>query len=208
MPESPPVVPGAPGEMAVIEATRRWVDRAVIGLNLCPFAKAVQARGRVRYRVSAATDEEALLADLAGELQHLAATDPAHTDTTLLIHPQVLGDFRAYNRFLGVADAALAALGLEGEIQVASFHPRYRFAGTRADAVENHTNRSPYPMLHLLREASIEAAVAAVPDAADIYRRNVQTLRRLGHAGLQHVLAAAPVPAAAGAAAPPPAPRA
>ena len=121
--------------------------------------------------------------ELATELQQLAAADPHLLDTTLLIHPQVLQDFEAYNDFLDVADALLDELGLEGELQVASFHPDYRFAGTRAHAIDNFSNRSPYPTLHLLREASIERAVAAFPDTADIYARNIETLKRLGHAG-------------------------
>lgn len=173
----------------VVAATRRWVDRAVIGLNLCPFAKAVQVRGQVRYVHCPATTPQALQAALADELQALARADPAVCDTTLLIHPGVLGDFRAFNDFLDVADATLEALGLAGVLQIASFHPQYRFAGTTRDAIENHTNRSPYPVLHLLRESSIDAAVAAFPDAADIYERNIETLRRLGRAGWRRLFA-------------------
>lgn len=173
----------------VVVATRRWVERAVIGLNLCPFAKAVQVRGQVRYVHCPATTPQALQAALADELQALARADPAACDTTLLIHPGVLGDFLAFNDFLDVADATLEALGLVGVLQVASFHPHYRFAGTARDAIENHTNRSPYPVLHLLRESSIDAAVAAFPDAADIYERNVETLRRLGRAGWRRLFA-------------------
>ena len=167
----------------VVVATRRWVERAVIGLNLCPFAKAVQVRGQVRYVHCPATTPQALQAALADELQALARADPAACDTTLLIHPGVLGDFLAFNDFLDVADATLEALGLVGVLQVASFHPHYRFAGTARDAIENHTNRSPYPVLHLLRESSIDAAVEAVPDAESIYLRNLETLRRLGADG-------------------------
>lgn len=168
---------------AVLAASRRWLERAVIGLNLCPFAKAVHVRGQIRWVVSDARDATALAEALRDELLALHAADPEAIDTTLLIHPQVLGDFRDFNAFLGVADALIAALGLEGEIQVASFHPRYRFAGTRADHIGNATNRSPYPTLHLLREASVERGVAAFPDAASIYERNVETLERLGAAG-------------------------
>jgi len=163
--------------------TRAWVDRAVIGLNLCPFAKAVQVRGQVRYAVSDATDAEALLADLVAELQALAAADPLQLDTTLLIHPRVLTRFADYNRFLGVAEAALAALGLEGVLQIASFHPQYRFGGTRSADITNATNRSPHPVLHLLREASIDRAVAAFPQAEAIYEANQRTLRTLGPDG-------------------------
>lgn len=167
----------------VIAATRHWVETAVIGLDLCPFARAVHASGLIRYAVSAATTTELLLADLLCALQDLNAADPAEVETTLLIHPWVLDDFLDYNDFLDVADAAVADLGLEGVLQVASFHPQYQFAGTTPDDIENYTNRSPYPILHLLREASVERAVAAFPDAAQIYEKNVATLRLLGHAG-------------------------
>lgn len=170
---------------AVIADTRRWLERAVIGLGLCPFAKGVLLRDQVRFVVSRATDAEALAADLAAELQHLAAADPEALDTTLLVHPQVLQDFDDYNDFLDVVDAVVAELGLEGELQVASFHPDYRFADVDADDITNCSNRAPYPTLHLLREASIERAVAAFPDAASIYERNIDTLRRLGWAGWQ-----------------------
>lgn len=166
-----------------ITATREWLERAVIGLNLCPFAKAVHAKGQIRWAVSPARDEEALLADLERELETLAESDPVAIDTTLLIHPFVLGDFLEYNDFLDRADDAVRRLGLEGAIQVASFHPEYRFADAEPDAVENCTNRSPYPTLHLLREASVERAIAAFPDAESIYERNIETLRALGHAG-------------------------
>lgn len=167
----------------IVDATRGWLERAVIGLNLCPFAKAVHVHGRIRYYVSAAATTEQLLADLTHELQALHAADPEVCETTLLIHPQVLGDFLDYNDFLDVADAALVSLGLEAELQVASFHPDYRFARSAQDDIENYSNRSPYPMLHLLRQSSIDRAVAAFPDAADIYERNIETLRRLGHEG-------------------------
>jgi hypothetical protein len=155
----------------------------VIGLDLCPFARAVHARGQIRWVVTPAATPEELLADLLGELRTLAGADPAAIDTTLLIHPAALGDFLDYNDFLAVADAALADLGLEGMLQIASFHPRYQFAGTAPDDVENCTNRSPYPILHLLREASVERAVAAFPDADAIYEKNIATLRRLGTDG-------------------------
>ena len=155
----------------------------MIGLDLCPFARAVHARGQIRWVVTPAATPEALLAELLAELRTLAAADPAAVDTTLLIHPAVLADFLDYNDFLAVADAAVADLGLEGVLQIASFHPRYQFAGTAPDDVTNHTNRSPYPILHLLREASVERAVAAFPDAAAIYEKNVATLRRLGLEG-------------------------
>jgi hypothetical protein len=166
-----------------IAATRRWLERAVIGLNLCPFAKAVHLKQQIRWVESAATNPETLRDELLRELELLRDTPTEQVETTLLIHPQVLGDFDDYNDFLDVADAALVQLGLEGELQIASFHPDYRFAGTEPDDIENHSNRSPFPTLHLLRESSIERAVAAFPDAADIYERNIETLQRLGHAG-------------------------
>jgi uncharacterized protein len=168
---------------SVVAATRRWLEAAVIGLNLCPFARAVHIRNQIRYTVSAATAPEALLADLIAELQALVAAPPEQIETTLLIHPDVLTDFLDYNYFLGVAEATVADLGLEGVIQIASFHPRYQFAGTAEDDIENYTNRSPYPLLHLLREASVERAVAAFPDAAEIYEKNIETMRALGIEG-------------------------
>ncbi len=172
-----------------IAATRRWLERAVIGLNLCPFAKAVHVKDQVRFVLSEAATPDALLQELAEELAWLADTDPEVVDTTLLVHPRVLEDFGDYNDFLDQADAAIDALGLEGEIQVASFHPDYRFAGTAPDDPGNLTNRSPHPMLHLLREASIDRAVAAYPDPDVIVERNIATMERLGAAGYRALLA-------------------
>lgn len=169
----------------VIAATQRWLEVAVIGLNLCPFAKAVHVKRQVRYVVTEAADADALLPVLRDELRLLADADPRDIETTLLIHPQALGDFIDYNAFLGRADRALRKDGHEGRLQIASFHPAYAFADGPPDDVANCTNRSPHPMLHLLREASIERAVAAFPGAADIYERNIATLRRLGHEGWQ-----------------------
>ena len=171
-----------------IAATRRWLQRAVIGLNLCPFAKAVQAKDQIRFVLSEATTAEELLEELATELAWLNDTDPAVVDTTLLIHPRVLTDFHDYNDFLDQADAAIDALGLEGEIQVASFHPDYQFSGTDFDDAGNCTNRSPYPMLHLLREASVERAVAAFPEPDAIVDRNIETLEGLGVEGYRRLL--------------------
>ena len=171
-----------------IAATRRWLERAVIGLNLCPFAKAVHAKGQVRFVLSDATTPEALLAQLGEELLLLRDADPEAIDTTLLVHPGVLGDFLDYNDFLDQADALVEALGLEGVLQVASFHPDYRFAGTAPDEPGNCSNRSPYPMLHLLREASVDRAVAAYPDPDVIVRRNIETLERLGIEGYRRLL--------------------
>ena len=180
----------------VIAATREWLEKAVIGLNLCPFAKAVHAGNQIRYAVSDAQTLEALLADLGRELQMLAAADRADVETTLLIHPRVLVDFVDYNDFLDIADAAVEELGFVGTIQVASFHPQYRFADTEPDAIENFSNRSPWPMLHLLREESVERAIAAFPDVARIPERNIETLRSIGHDGWRRLgLAAPPEPA-------------
>jgi len=172
----------------VVAATQGWLDAAVIGLNLCPFAGAVRTSNRIRFAVSGARNIDALFDDLQEELKLLAAADPAQIETTLLIAPNVLGDFLDFNDFLDVADEAVAELELEGEIQVASFHPDYRFAATEADDVTNCTNRSPFPTLHLLREESIERAVEGYGDTAEIFERNVETLRRLGWEGWRKVM--------------------
>ncbi|HEY4367049.1 MAG TPA: DUF1415 domain-containing protein [Steroidobacteraceae bacterium] len=172
---------------AVIAATRNWLQKAVIGLGLCPFAAEPYRRERIRYRVSEQDSAAGLIEELCEELQALQAADPDECETTLLIHPHVLTDFLDYNDFLDDADAAVRGLGLEGELQVASFHPAYQFAGTAPQDVENCTNRSPYPMLHLLREASVERAVAGFPDADRIPDRNVETLRQLGRDGWQRL---------------------
>ena len=166
-----------------IADTRRWLERAVIGLNLCPFAKAVHAKGQVRYVLSEATTPEALLEQLGEELLLLRDTPAEQVDTTLIVHPGVLQDFLDYNDFLALADDLVAQLGLEGELQVASFHPQYQFAGSEPDDIANFTNRAPHPTLHLLREASVERAVAAYPDPDVIVDRNIATLRDLGRAG-------------------------
>ena len=163
-----------------IAATSKWLDRAVIGLNLCPFAKSVQVKKQVRYVVSDATDTNALLVDLERELQHLAAVLPEETDTTLLIHPYVLGDFDDFTDFLDLVEVVVRLQGLAGVLQVAHFHPDYCFADAEPDDIGNYTNRAPYPTLHLIREASIDRAVAAFPDASQIYERNIETLTRMG----------------------------
>ena len=168
---------------AVIAATKTWLERAVIGLNLCPFAKAVHVKNQVRYVVSQATTQEELLTDFLNELEFLAEVPSEKTDTTLLIHPGVLTDFLDYNDFLDVTDEALNDMDLEGELQVAGFHPQYQFAETQPDDIENFTNRSPYPMLHLLRESSVAMAVSAFPEADKIFDKNIETLRKLGHQG-------------------------
>ncbi|WP_137922961.1 DUF1415 domain-containing protein [Cupriavidus sp. 2SB] len=162
---------------------RHWLTRAVIGLNLCPFAKSVHVKGQVRYVVSDATRDEDLLDELERELTLLVESDPEAIDTTLLIVPHALSDFLAYNDFLYVADQLLQSLRLDGTLQIASFHPQYRFEGTGPDDIENYTNRAPYPIFHLLREDSIARAAEVFPEAEDIYERNMETVRRLGHAG-------------------------
>jgi hypothetical protein len=166
-------------ELALAE-TRAWVEHAVIGLHLCPFARAPQVKGQIRYVASAARDPEDLLADLVGELNRLAAEPAERVETTLLIHPQVLTDFADHNQFLSVAEAALEALELDGVIQIASFHPDYRFAGSAPGDIANATNRSPYPTLHLLREDSVERALASFAHPEAIYEANIATMERLG----------------------------
>jgi hypothetical protein len=180
-------MPETPSPEQVVAETRAWIEQAVIGLDLCPFAKVPYAKKQVRYAVSAAETPHELLAHLAEELERLSAADPEEIETTLLIHPWVLADFLDHNDFLEVAEAAVEELGFSGEIQVASFHPRYQFAGTAPDDPENGTNRSPYPTLHLLREASVERAVAAFGDTSIIYEKNIETLRRLGREGWERL---------------------
>ncbi len=172
-------------EAAVIAAMREWIEKAVIGLNLCPFAKAVYVKNQVRFVVSRAPHLDGFLEDLDRELDFLAAADPAEVDTTLLIHPSLLSDFLDFNDFLQLAEAAVDEHGLEGVIQIASFHPAFQFEGTAPDDIGNYTNRAPFPTLHLLREASIERAVAAFPGAGTIYERNIGTLQKLGIEGWQ-----------------------
>jgi len=169
----------------VIAATQRWVERAVIGLNLCPFAKGVQAKGLVHYAVSEAGDAQALLVDLKQALLDLQAREPDRRDTTLLIAPSALPDFLDFNDFLDRASRLLRKMRLDGVFQIASFHPQFQFAEAAPNDISHFTNRAPYPILHLLREESIDRAVAAFPDAALIYERNMETLRALGHAGWQ-----------------------
>lgn len=171
------------GDEAVVAAMRQWIEKAVIGLNLCPFAKAVYVKNQVRYVVSRAPHLDGLLEDLDRELDFLAAADPEEIDTTLLIHPALLADFLDFNDFMQLAEAAVGEHGLDGVIQIASFHPAFQFEGTDPDDMGNYTNRAPFPTLHLLREASIERAVAAFPEAGRIYERNIETLEALGQTG-------------------------
>jgi hypothetical protein len=169
----------------MVQDTLRWLERAVIGLNLCPFAKSVYVKGQVHCAVSSAVTLEALRDDLIQELKDLVALDASVRDTSLLIVQNLLQDFYDYNDFLNVADDCLLALDLEGEIQIASFHPHYQFAGTDENDITNFTNRSPYPTLHLIREASIDRAVAAFPEAEAIFEVNMATLNQLGLEGWQ-----------------------
>ena len=175
-------------EDAALHATRAWVEHAVIGLNLCPFAKAVNAKGQVRLVVSGASTPQELLEELAQEMTLLDQADPALIDTTLLVHPQVLGDFLDFNDFLGDAEALLETLELDGVLQVASFHPDYQFADAAADDMGNCSNRSPWPTLHLLREESLDRAIEAFPDPEAIFGANIRRLRELGPAGWRRLL--------------------
>jgi hypothetical protein len=175
-------------EAAELVATRRWLERAVIGLNLCPFAKAVYVKRQVRFVLSDAELEDDLLEELGEELLRLRDTPAEDIDTTLLVHPRVLNDFLEYNDFLDRVDALIEALELDGVLQVASFHPDYRFADSEADDPGNCTNRAPYPTLHLLRESSIDRAVAAYPDADVIVERNLRTMEAVGSGGFRKLL--------------------
>ncbi|MFN4351456.1 MAG: DUF1415 domain-containing protein [Hylemonella sp.] len=182
MTPSQDILPAAFAE-AVRQDMQIWLERAVIGLNLCPFAKSVHVKGQIHWVVSPARDVQGVLDDLARELQELQVSDPAQRDTTVLVLPLCLADFLDFNDFLAQADAVLTELGLQGELQIASFHPQFQFAGTETDDISNYTNRAPYPALHLLREASIDRAVEAFPEAEAIYEKNMQVLEQLGHDG-------------------------
>jgi hypothetical protein len=170
-------------EKQIIALPSTWIEKVVIGLNLCPFAKPVHTKGQIHYLLSQARDESALTTDLRYSMQNLIAASSDSMDTCLLIHPWVLSDFFDYNNFLNIADEILDELDLIGVLQVASFHPRYQFAGTSEDDVTNCTNRSPFPMLHLLREESLDKATDALPDANVIVNRNLETMTSLGHEG-------------------------
>jgi len=170
----------------IIASVRQWVEQLIVGYNLCPFAKRELVRDRVRFFVSPAQDEEQLLVDLETELALLSADEGI--ETTLLITPQVLQDFFDFNQFLGRADQRVAQLKLKGVFQIASFHPDYQFGGTEPDDAENYTNKSPYPVLHLLRETSLDEAIANYPDAESIPERNIEQLERMGADQLRHLL--------------------
>ncbi len=177
-----------PDAAHAVSRTRRWLAHAVVGLNLCPFAKAVMAKGQVHYAVTAATGWTDLLEALEREVDDLLAADPAARDTTLLIAPEALPDFFEFNGFMGEAERLLARRELEGVLQLAHFHPRFEFAGVDPDDVAHHTNRAPYPTLHLLRADSIARAVQAFPDASAIYEANIAALRGMGHAGWEQLM--------------------
>lgn len=173
--------------VAVAETVRQemtaWLERAVIGLNLCPFAKGVHVKGQIHWVLSPAREVRTLRQELARELQDLHGSDPEQRDTTMLVVPGCFADFLGFNAFLDEADAVLDELGLQGVLQIASFHPQFQFAGTDAEDITNYTNRAPYPTLHLLREASIDRAVEAFPQAESIYEKNMELLKQMGHAG-------------------------
>lgn len=167
----------------VLRRTQAWIEHVVLGLSLCPYAKQPWQQDRVRLQLTQARDADALLARLADELRFLADADPAEVETTLLIAPHMLASFEDFLDFMDLAEACVEALDLEGEIQVASFHPDFQFGDAPADDAAHATNRSPYPTLHLIREASIEAAVAAHPDPDRIWQRNLEVMRQLGPDG-------------------------
>lgn len=175
-----------------VRAMREWVEKAVIGLNLCPFAKSVYVKNQVRFVVSQAKHLDGFLEDLDRELVFLAEADPAEVDTTLLIHPTLLPDFLDFNDFTLIAESAVAEHDLEDVIQVASFHPRFQFADTQPDDIANYTNRAPFPTLHLIRVASLERAAETFPDAEEIFGRNIETLNKLGLAGWRELGLAEP----------------
>jgi uncharacterized protein len=177
-----------PDNDTIAAATRAWLEKVVIGLNLCPFAKAVYVKQQVRIVVSRARNSDALLEDLERELRFLAEIDPEQIDTTLLVHPGALQDFLDYNDFLDVCDSVVEELELDGILQVASFHPQYQFADTEIDDIANFTNRSPYPTLHLLREESVTLAVETFPNVDEIYEKNIATMRRLGKESLEKLM--------------------
>ena len=183
--DTPTAAADAATDAIVVQDMVRWLERAVIGLNLCPFAKGVHTKGQIHYAVSAATDGRELLQDLQRELEALAEASPEKRDTTLLIAPRCMEDFLDFNDFLELADEMLDVLDLGGILQIASFHPQFQFDGTEVDDITNATNRAPYPTLHLIREESLDAAVEAFPEAEMIYERNMEVLRELGTAGWQ-----------------------
>ncbi len=172
-----------PDSATVTDHTRQWLEKAVIGLNLCPFAKAPHVKNLVRISVSQARHLDGFLEDLDRELQLLGDTPADELETTLLVHPTLFPDFDTFNQMLDIADAAVVDNGLEGIVQIAPFHPDFQFEGTNSDDIGNYTNRSPYPTLHLIREDSIAKAAQAFPDASAIFERNIALLEKMGHEG-------------------------
>ena len=167
----------------VLNQTRYWLEKAVIGLNLCPFAKAVYVKNQVRLVVSHARHADDLLEELDRELDLLVATPATEIDTTLLIHPTLFEDFLDFNDFLEIAEGVVDEHELDGVVQLASFHPKFQFDGTGPDDIGNYTNRAPFAMLHLLREDSVEKAVEAFPEAESIFEQNIATLEKIGPEG-------------------------
>lgn len=172
----------------IIKSTEDWLVKAVIGLNLCPFAKPVHLRKAIRFVVSKAHDEESVMNDLADELIYLSEADSKVCETTLLILPKILSDFVDFNDFMELADQLLEEMDLTGTFQIANFHPFYQFAGTEPNDIENYTNRSPYPILHLIREASIEEALKSVRNPDEIFENNISTMKKLGHDGWRKLM--------------------
>jgi hypothetical protein len=174
------------GSETILATVRAWVDTLVVGLNLCPFAKRELVAARVRFVATDASTQEQLLTALYAELALLNADDSI--ETSLLVHPEVLTDFLDYNDFLDLVDMLIEDMGLDGVIQIASFHPDYQFGGTQIDDAENYTNRAPYPLLHLLREASLERAIESHPDVAAIPERNIALMNSMGTDKLKSLL--------------------
>ncbi len=176
-----------PSTSDVENSVRKWLENMVIGLNLCPFAKSVYIKNQVRIVVYEGEEDE-LLGCIESELLYLRKTPDTEIDTTLVVVPHLLKDYYDFNDFLIYTDALIEEMGLEGEIQIADFHPYYQFAGTQKEDVENYTNRSPYPIFHLLRESSIDRAVEQFPDAAEIFERNISKMQTLGIEKLKTLL--------------------
>ncbi len=170
----------------IIASTHCWVSSVVVDLNLCPFARRVLVKELIQFKVTSAGTEEALLMALQDELTFLFGNE--NVETTLLIHPNVLQDFMDYNQFLDIADELLVSMSLDGVFQIASFHPHYQFGGTEVEDAENYSNRSPYPMLHILREASVSAALESYPDPEKIPENNISQLNQLGAEHMRSLL--------------------
>ena len=176
-----------PSDEKVVSATIAWLERFVIGLNLCPFARAIHVKNHIRYVVSHARKSSVLLEDLRQELLSFAGCSADQVDSVLLIHPHALNDFANYSGFLELCNLLIAELDLEGVVQIASFHPDYQFAENEAEDVTNYTNRSPYPMLHLLRESSVTRALESFPNSENIVNRNISLMKAMGKAKLDEL---------------------